>query len=996
MSPLVKILYLICWMLLLFSVAANAQHPHFWQLTEDDGLPSNVVYDLKEGRKGYVWIGTDKGLVKYNGQRFQMYATNAQKSLAVTNLREDKNGRIWCSNFSHQLFYVEGDSLREIPIPSCLGSEPVFGHIKTAIIGDYLYVFAYNFVDRYHLDSRKWEADFYAKDWPKNHKTFTRRALNGVVGTESLLYMCFKYEVHYNSKGEEKQVIQIANPDHHFLHELIGDSLFLFSRNELSTDKLMPGLDGLFPVTMNPAFTDTSARILNVATTSDDRFWVCTTNGVAQLKASSSVADAAALFFPDQQVSDVLLDREGNLWVSTLQSAIYIIPGSKITTYNSHNSTLISDHIRSLGKDNNGNLLLGTFYGDVQTIDTSGVGNPIRTGIKKEVNGFVTFDNGEVGAYGDYLFSLTNVGKRIWHDHSYFKKIRKLYSNVFAVLRSHQLILVEDKVGEAKVPDRNLYPELWSSGKLSSNRLYLDVANVRSFVSDTIRRHLYVSTISGLFRISEEEKVELTTRDGKSSHGLQIELATDGILWVATASQGILGFKDTVLVHQFGQSTGLKTNYFSNLIIEEETIWAASSVGLYRINISTGKFELFDRLDGLPSNEINDMLLLGDNVWLATMKGVVKIDKAHTSINSIAPGIELSNTYVNQQRKAEISELKYHQNNVAFELSSIAFRNQGSGYIRYRLVGHSNQWVNVPLNENKINFQALPPGEYTFQAFVVNEDGIESEKRIQHTFTILPPFWQTWWFYTLAVILLIVLVSALFFVRIYLLKKRNKIQHDLRVSELVALKAQMNPHFIFNALNSIQEYVLLHKTELANDYLGKFARLMRKTLDLSNQMDIALEEEVDLLELYLELEAIRFEDSFSYQITLEEGLKESNGRIPSMVIQPFVENAIKHGLLHKKDNRELTVSFRVANNVLHCDVIDNGIGITASTAINAKRNQTHKSFGTSAIRKRLALLNEERNENITVEMIDLFDDNGMAAGTHVKLAIPFIKKQKNA
>lgn len=235
---------------------------------------------------------------------------------------------------------------------------------------------------------------------------------------------------------------------------------------------------------------------------------------------------------------------------------------------------------------------------------------------------------------------------------------------------------------------------------------------------------------------------------------------------------------------------------------------------------------------------------------------------------------------------------------------------------------------------------------------------------------------------------LIAIISAIFLLRIEWLKRKNRVQHDLRVSELTALKAQMNPHFVFNALNSIQEYVLTEQTELANDYLGKFARLMRRPLDQSQQISVTLSEEIELLELYLELEAIRFEEGFVYSIEVEDGLNIEETGIPAMIVQPFVENAIKHGLMHKKDDRELSVKFSRSQGSVVCQIVDNGIGLEASKKLNAKRQQTHRSFGTGAIRKRLELLNADSNAKIMLEMIDRSQANSNISGTLVILRIP--------
>lgn len=225
-------------------------------------------------------------------------------------------------------------------------------------------------------------------------------------------------------------------------------------------------------------------------------------------------------------------------------------------------------------------------------------------------------------------------------------------------------------------------------------------------------------------------------------------------------------------------------------------------------------------------------------------------------------------------------------------------------------------------------------------------------------------------------------------------QKRLAIEKQYRDSELKALKSQMNPHFIFNALNSIQEYILLNKKNLASDYLGKFADLIRTYLHHSDTGAIYLQEEIDSLKIYLDLECLRFEETLSYTFKVMNQLNTETIYIPTMLLQPYVENAIKHGLLHKKENREIDISFaKLANNTIECVIIDNGIGRKKSKEIQAKRSRFHKSFADNATQERLDLLNFEKEEKIGVQMIDLQNKEKIGIGTKVIITIPIISKR---
>ncbi|MCF6306604.1 MAG: histidine kinase [Flavobacteriaceae bacterium] len=223
-------------------------------------------------------------------------------------------------------------------------------------------------------------------------------------------------------------------------------------------------------------------------------------------------------------------------------------------------------------------------------------------------------------------------------------------------------------------------------------------------------------------------------------------------------------------------------------------------------------------------------------------------------------------------------------------------------------------------------------------------------------------------------------------------QKRLALEKQYRESELKALKSQMNPHFIFNALNSIQEYIVLNKKELASDYLGKFADLIRTYLHHSDTGKIAIQEEVDSLKTYLDLESLRFEDKLQYTFEVSEGLNTETLHIPTMLIQPYVENALKHGLLHKKNHRRLSIKFsKLDTTNLQCIIEDNGVGRKKAKEFQEKRLKSHKPFAAKATESRLDLLNFGKNKKIGVQIIDLFNEDNLASGTKVILSIPMIK-----
>jgi len=233
-------------------------------------------------------------------------------------------------------------------------------------------------------------------------------------------------------------------------------------------------------------------------------------------------------------------------------------------------------------------------------------------------------------------------------------------------------------------------------------------------------------------------------------------------------------------------------------------------------------------------------------------------------------------------------------------------------------------------------------------------------------------------------IVLLGTVIAVLFIR------QNKLQARQKeiVLEQKLLRAQMNPHFIFNSLNSIQRLILESNNEDAYEYLEKFSSLMRRILEHSGQSTISLGDEIELLKLYLDLEALRFEDKFEYKIDIPPGLDLADARIPIMIVQPHVENAIRHGLLSKKSRGEIQIDMKQKNGLLMCTVQDNGVGRKKAMEIKQKSHPMHKSMGTSITEERLKHLNSKKGNPFSVNIEDLEDDAGNPLGTKVNLSIP--------
>ena len=336
-------------------------------------------------------------------------------------------------------------------------------------------------------------------------------------------------------------------------------------------------------------------------------------------------------------------------------------------------------------------------------------------------------------------------------------------------------------------------------------------------------------------------------------------------------------------------------------------------------------------------------------------------------------------------------KLQHDQNSLKFNFSTIDYKALGTCHTSYSING--KKWQTSA--DNTIDLSEMSAGYYAIKV-IASTDKYSQSKPLTIEFEIVPPFYKTWWFTFFVGVLLTFLGVMLFKIRVKQIQAKNKILQEkldlekrLQESSLAAIKSQMNPHFLFNALNTIQSFIYTNEKAAASSYLVDFSELTRKILEMSNKIQVLLSEEIEALRLYLKLEKMRFEDDFSFTIDISK-LQNLAFKIPSMLIQPYVENAIKHGLLHKKGPKILEIIFEMKDNTLIVSIQDNGIGREASKKINEKKVRQHESFATAANEKRFALLNELSLAKIGVEFMDLKDINGLPIGTKVLLSIPLM------
>jgi sensor histidine kinase YesM len=383
---------------------------------------------------------------------------------------------------------------------------------------------------------------------------------------------------------------------------------------------------------------------------------------------------------------------------------------------------------------------------------------------------------------------------------------------------------------------------------------------------------------------------------------------------------------------------------------------------------------------------INDFVVNNNTIAFITNEGVFYTNKNIVNDTQL-PQFSFTNLWVNNKKIPFKNNLilDYEENRIQIDFKTIHYKSLGDYNYEYRIKNNSNSWNTLNSQATNIKFESLKSGNYTFQIRIKYDNKTTKIKELH--FEIKKPFWLQWWFIILEVFALGFIIYMVNKNAVLRTNKKQEIKEQLALSQITALRSQMNPHFMFNVLNSVQGLIYSNQKSKASEYLGKFSDLMRKILEASDKKEITVEKEFEILEMYVSLEKSRFDTDFNYTFSLPNELDLSRYKIPSMIIQPFVENAIKHGLMHKKGAKELKINAKIIDNYWHFTIEDNGIGRTKSAQIN-KNLKSHNSFATKAIDTRIELINKIETSKIEIQIEDKISNSNESLGTKVIVLIP--------
>jgi ligand-binding sensor domain-containing protein len=971
-----------------FCCVGFSQSPVFKQFTVDDGLPSNEIYEVIQDTKGYMWFATNYGASCFDGYKFTNY--DSQKGLpdnTILEIFEDYKERIWFIPITGKLSYYFNGKIflykyNDVFLKTVGSFTHIFHNSFDVDSLDNVYI-GVNAKGIYKISTDGKVTAKYKKQPPyyatihleKNKKAFYDCTPERIDGS------AFNVDWGY---GNQMQVPKMPDSKSGRVNVLLNkNNELIFTKGEYI--RLINHNEKI--ITKKSEF---GTEITALTTDKSNNVWVCTLDGgVYCYKNGNVLSKPIYHYLNGKSASYVFEDKEGGYWFSTVDAGVFYMHSNKFITY-SLGENFYLKNISTISNYINNQVIIGGIGDSIYIIN-----NPIEkiatTKYFNEIN-CLFFDSTDntlwIGTNGS-IFLFKNNTFKAFNECTFQKnKETQLYKNYkflcYEIIKAkNNYIYAASNVGLFEIRNKNeieyFFPE---SGVMRINA-----------IAPAFDSSVWIGTNKGLWKFIDRKFFFLGDENKSFSYRINtLKMDTANSLWIGTKGYGlIIKMQDTIV--QLLEKDGLTSNNITSLSIQNNIVWACSSNGLNKIEVVTEKpfnvkIEQITINNGLQSNEVSKVHVDGNIVYAATNKGLTIFDFSKISMSKFSPPIYITGIKVMGRDTAvnQFLEIPYDKSLITINFVGLCYKKAGDVQYKYRLVGLSDEWTFT--KNNYVQFPYLPHGDYTFEVIAFNEDGFPSDKPAILHFTINPPFWKTWWFVLLSSLTVMMVFLLIYKFRINEIQKKSVLKDELNRYMQQALAKQMNPHFIFNALNSIHNFILENDKNTSSYYLSKFSSLMRQTLDNSTKETITLGEEILTLKLYLELEQLRFKHSFDYSINMTEDIDDSFIEIPPFLLQPYIENSLWHGIMHKTNGQgNVKLDFSIDEEFIVCSIEDNGIGRDKAAEIKAESKITHKSRGTSITEKRIALINSIYGTEVGVKYYDLKDDQGNATGTNVTVKI---------
>jgi ligand-binding sensor domain-containing protein/signal transduction histidine kinase len=926
-------------------------------------LANSTVYTIVQDHRGFLWFGTAAGVTRFDGVSSQHYGiADGLENEYVTTLTQYRDSIVFAGTWGNGVYYfTNGRFSRYTAFEKFLPRKIKF------LMAD--------------KSNRLWVGDARNLGYIQNNRYTVldlKLRLPGII-----------YAICERKNGDI----------------LLGTSqgLYCISAGVLRRMCNVPEMDTpLYSITEGP----------------DGRIW-CASDGTLYEVRDTLIRIHRDVLPGKERIMVVKCTSNNSLWLAGIRSGIFVYTREKLQTFSTFRQ-LVKNQINTMYEDTEQNLWIGT-YG-LGAVMTGGIQNMSYTTDDGLPNNYVTAicGNGSdsviigtrdgaaiISGYTLQHITVPSIGDLPF---AYISSIAYDTAGQFWLIagtnvlhyKKNGRVQVYSPGGMSKLLYADRFGTMWIYRQaLDSNQLRyeqqgellawnkipaLEKLRIRSLTHDHTGT-FWIGTDSGAFSWQNGVLHHYTTSNGLPSNTVQdIEENRDGI-WFAT-NWGLANLYNGRWKY-YTSKNGLSSNRCYYLLVDKSgTLWIGTQHGLNRF--VDGSFIVYDKQDGLISDEVHSLYMSNDGVlWVGTNNGVTRLytrtaENFRSSLplyitHASASGIPIGNNDM----------LPHDRNNVQFEFVGITYRYPDNIMYRYRIEDIDREWQEA--TQRSVNYSSLPAGHYIFQVQARDKSGTWGNI-VSFSFSIRPAFWETWWFQSIGIAgtgLLLVLIA-----RWQINRRRKKeleqlaLQYRILQLEQKALQALMNPHFIFNALNSIHRYIRTHDEEQAGEYLAKFAKLIRITFESIQNTFVVLEEEVQRLELYLSLEQLRFGNRLTYTIHVDSAVDGADIRVPSMILQPYVENAILHGIMSLDKGGHITVDIRQKDEELILTVDDNGIGIETARSNKKNSDGGRRSSGMLLTEERLRLLSRLAGMNIVLTISEKPEDFHGRRGTTVEIVLP--------
>ena len=948
------------------------QDGSFTNYTAREGLASNDVSSILEDKNGKIWVGTwHNGVSCYNGRSFINYtADDGLANNTVGSMLVDKNGNLWCGNGSGKI--------------SCLDFKKKLQGEKQKFSN---YTIAQGLSDVLNITEDRngnlWFGMFegaFRLNWDKKSNP----------DKESFISFTTRQGLPNNNINS-------------ILEDKSGNMWFCTDDGGVSL--LNRGLKILSSLTINDVLL--YSKVGSVLEDKPGNIWIGTLGeGALRLspdgKSLSSYTTSQGL--PDNNVFDILEDKKGNIWFGGIGAISRLDrDGKSLTNYTAAHGLIKDSFVLKILEDKEGNIWFTTHAGAYRlSFNQNSITRYTTTQglLSNRVNDILEDKK------GDFWFGTLGGLSRLSHDGKSFTN----YTTEQGLVSNSISSLLQDSSGN-----------LWigtSEGGVNryDGKTFTDFTTTQGLSNDKVKN--IVMDKKGMIWLGTEKGFTILkgfVQNAKAplNHSEQKILQPSNELTNSELERN--NFKPVFEI--YNSKTGYPIEEISSniLVTRDGIIWAG-----------TGSHEKTVRFDysSIPKNpdppyvfiqsiKINNEVIS----WYDVSHNNENTDSFTKTPNGIEEVTQFGKLLDKDQRQAmrkKFSAVKfdsiarfypvpvnlvlpYEHNNITFDFAVSEPATPGLVRYQYMMEGYEKEWSPVS-DKTNATYGNIHEGNYTFKLKAQGPDGVWSEP-ITYTFKVLPPWYRTWWFLITAVVCVAALFYALIRWRLHQkfrlqLERSEKekqfaeFQHKTAELEMQALRAQMNPHFIFNSLSSINMFILENNKVQASEYLSKFSRLVRLILQNSQEAFIPLDKELEALRLYLELESLRFEQRFEYKISVNDEVDTTMIKVPPLIIQPYAENAIWHGLMHKKEKGHLEIELYQKEKLLFCKIADDGVGRKRAAELNTKSSLTYKSMGMRITADRIAILQQQEKNNTSISINDLVLPDGRSAGTEVLIKLP--------